>query len=707
MINGRTGPDRRPGRHRRRLSDRERTLPRKGGESGLPGRAALLGPGVADRRGGRARRAPRSWPFPRGEVPPGGTWTSKTSGFGVSAAGRIEEAFGRYIQEIRANRVDFATFYFDWLCHDNSGPRESEVLANFAALRRLKELYGLQFDIYNSDAGLVESQGTYYPQFKANFLIAVPGRPEAPGRRVEGARDAPRALARPGRLRRDARGDGRPPGAAAVLGPGLQRRPVQDGHRRLGARPLGQVHPGEEISEPGRRPGRSATHRPGIHRHQSPHQRLALHADHHGLPPLARRGDLHRRPHQQRDGQPLQPRLLHRPRADFGVLQDALPAVRGPRHLLQQLPREVGRRPGGAGLRPGLGALARDVRDVLLPRRRGLSAPGPADPAPQAARVPARRRPTRCRAATSPTPTARSSLVLVRNMTWEPALKIDPSRRVDRPRGRARHGPDRAAAPSLGVADEEGGRGRRCRRDPAGRAGPLQPPAHPDRRGAARRADRRRRPLRDHPRARRRELRRQAPRAAGRTVDVAFLNFGDRTVRTGSGQSVPTGDKPWPITFPGAPTAGPSFARLADFRDDPAAAADGLRLAELAKFGIDDDALEIREMVRLKRAPSNLAEIEACRAYMWDKVVAAEGTFRNAFDGDPGTRWSDGFPRRSPFTGSPAAYRSETSLWRIDLGRPTDLATLELHVVRRTDAAFLEAVETSVRSEDLDADGRR
>ena len=64
---------------------------------------------------------------------------SKTSGFGVSAAGRIEEAFGRYIQEIRANRVDFATFYFDWLCHDNSGPHESEVLANFAALRRLKE----------------------------------------------------------------------------------------------------------------------------------------------------------------------------------------------------------------------------------------------------------------------------------------------------------------------------------------------------------------------------------------------------------------------------------------------------------------------------------------------------------------------------------------------------------------------------------------
>jgi alpha-L-fucosidase len=35
----------------------------------------------------------------------------------VSESGRIEEAFGRYNQVIRANRVDFATFYFDWPCH--------------------------------------------------------------------------------------------------------------------------------------------------------------------------------------------------------------------------------------------------------------------------------------------------------------------------------------------------------------------------------------------------------------------------------------------------------------------------------------------------------------------------------------------------------------------------------------------------------------
>jgi hypothetical protein len=181
----------------------------------------------------------------------------------------------------------------------------------------------------------------------------------------------------------------------------------------------------------------------------------------------------------------------------------------------------------------------------------------------------------------------------------------------------------------------------------------------------------------------------------GQKADVSLRGFGDRPVRTAAGIDVPTGDTPWAVAFPGAAAAGPSFARLADLRDDPAAAADGPHLTELAKFTLDDDALEIREMVRLRREPSSLAEIEACRAYMWDKVVAAEGTSRNAFDGDPGTRWSDGFPRRSPFTGSPAAYRSETSLWRIDLGKPTDLGRLELRVVRRTDAAVLEAVETS------------
>ena len=246
--------------------------------------------------------------FPAQTVPPGASWTSKTSGFGVSEPGRIEQAFGRYIQDIRANRVDFATFYFDWLCHDNSGPRQEEVLANFAALRRLRQLYGLQFDIYNSDAGLVESQGTYLSRVQGQLPHAVPEGAWPDCRGVEGPRHAARALDWTGRLRRDGRVDGRPPRPAPVVGQGLQRRPVQDGHGGLGAGPPGQVHPREEVPEPGRHAGGDSAARSRLRRDQPPHQQLALHADADGLPAVAGRGNLHRRPHQQRDRQPVQPR---------------------------------------------------------------------------------------------------------------------------------------------------------------------------------------------------------------------------------------------------------------------------------------------------------------------------------------------------------------------------------------------------------------
>ena len=192
----------------------------------------------------------------------------------------------------------------------------------------------------------------------------------------------------------------------------------------------------------------------------------------------------------------------------------------------------------------------------------------------------------------------------------------------------------------------------------------------------------------------------------GRKADVMFLNFGDRTVRTGAGQPVPTGDKPWPVAFPGTPAAGPSFARLAGFRDDPAAAVDGPRLAELAKFTIDDDALEIREMVRLKREPSNLAEIEACRAYMWDKVAAAEGTFRNAFDGDPGTRWSDGVPAPQPVHGQPGRL-SQRNVPLAHRPRPADRPGDPRAARRPPDGRGLSRGRRDVRrSDDLDADGR-
>ncbi len=632
--------------------------------------------------------------YPAVEVPSGGTWTSKISGFGVSAAGRIEPAFGRYIQEIRANRVDFATFYFDWLCHDNSGPRESEVLANFAALRRLKELYGLRFDIYNSDAGLVESQGTYYPQFKTNFISRFPAglKPLAEGSKALGMR------------------------LGLWLGPdGFGEKPEEMAARReqllswvrdfnVGLFKMDTVvseldHPDKYILEK---------------KYQSLADALAE----------ARRIDpgfvaINHRINDSPYMLTITDCLLWRGEEtyiDVHISNETASLYNRDCSIGRELSSEFFGTPFRQFEDHGicfntclekweddLVAQAFGRASVLSPEMYGTFFFLGDEDYPRLARLIQLHKQLESLLKTAyPLPggdiahaAGASSLVLVRNMTWEPALKsipLDASIGLAAAPGtaltvRQRH-PWELLIKRAGEGAVVGGT-LQVELDPFSlRLIQIDaaPPAEPIVAGV---------PHEIIPGPDAGSFDVKLLGAAGRTVDVAFLNFGDGTVRTGSGQSVPAGDKPWSITFPGTPTAGPSFARLADLRDDPAAAADGIRLAELAKFGIDDDALEIREMVRLKREPSKWAEIEACRAYMWDKVVAAEGTFLSAFDGDPGTRWSDGFPRRSPFTGSPAAYRSDTSLWRIDLGRPTDLAKLELHVVRRTDAAVLEAVETS------------
>jgi hypothetical protein len=623
--------------------------------------------------------------FPAAEVPPGGRWRSKTSGFGVSAAGRIEEAFGRYIQEIRANRVDFATFYFDWLCHDNSGPRESEVLANFAALRRLRELYGLQFDIYNSDAGLVESQGTYYPQFKANFLSRFPAglKPLAEGSKALGMRfgDKPEEMA----ARRE-----------QLLS---WVRDFNVGLFKMDTVVSELAHPDKYILEK---------------KYQSLADALAE----------ARRIDpefiaINHRINDSPYMLTITDCLLWRGEEtyiDVHISNEAASLYNRDCSIGRELASEFYGTPFRQFEDHGicfnsclekweddLVAQAFGRASVLSPEMYGTFFFLGDEDYPRLARLIQLHKQLEPLLKNSyPLPggdiahaDGSSSLVLVRNMTWEPAVKTIP---LDA---------------SIGLAAAPGSPLTVRQRHPCEmlmkRAGegavvggtlPVEldpfslrliqidaaPPAEPLIAGV---------PYEIVPGPDARSFDIKLLGTPGQKAEVALLNFGDRAVRTSAGLPVPTGEAPWRIAFPGTAAAGPSFARLADFRDDPAAAADGARLAELAKFGIDDDALEIREMVRLKREPSSLAEIEACRAYMWDKVVAAEGTFLNAFDGDTRTRWSDGFPRRSPFTGSPAAYRSETSLWRLDLGRPTDLATLELRVVRRTDKAFLDAVETS------------
>ncbi|MCD6332379.1 MAG: hypothetical protein J7L89_03815, partial [Bacteroidales bacterium] len=112
--------------------------------------------------------------YPAKKLKPQETMSSKWAGFGVSEEGSGVDAFGSYLLDIRANRVPFKTLYFDWLTHDNSGPLEEEILASVRALKVLRERYGLQFDLYNADAGLVESAGTYFDDYKETFRKRYP-----------------------------------------------------------------------------------------------------------------------------------------------------------------------------------------------------------------------------------------------------------------------------------------------------------------------------------------------------------------------------------------------------------------------------------------------------------------------------------------------------------------------------------------------------
>ena len=643
--------------------------------------------------------------FPATAVRPGGTWTSKTSGFGVSAPGRIEEAFGRYIGEIRANRVNFATFYFDWLCHDNSGPRESEVLANFAALRRLKDLYGLQFDIYNSDAGLVESQGTYYPEFKANFLSRFPNG-------LGPLAEASKALGMRLGLWIGPDGFGETPAEMAARR-GQLLSWVKDfnvGLFKMDTVVSELAHPDKYILE-------------------KKYQELAdALVDIRRIDPsfLAINHRVNNSPYMLT----ITDCLLWQGEEtyiDVHISNDTASLYNRTCSIERELSSEFYKTPfrqfedHGICFNSNLEKWDDDLvaqafgrASVLSPEMYGTFFFLGDDDYPRLARLiqlhkqlePLLVKPFPLPGGDMAHGNGASSLVLVRNMTWEPTVKtipLDASIGLAAPRGapltvRERH-PFERLTKKPGEGAVFGGK-LDVELDPFS----IQliqvdavPPTEPLVAGV---------PYEIVPGPDARSFGVTLLGPPGRTADVTLLNFAGRSVSTSDGTRVPTGGSSWRVAFPGSPVHGRAFARLADFKDDPGAAAEGPRLAELAKFTIDDEALEMREMVRLQKEPSSLAEIEACRAYMWKKVVAAEGTCRNAFDGEPETRWSDGFPRRSPFTGSPAAYRSATSVWRIDLGQPSDLATLELHVARRADGAFLDAVETSSDLADLDADRR-
>jgi hypothetical protein len=630
--------------------------------------------------------------FPAASLPPGGSWTSKTTGFGVSESGRIEEAFGRYIQVIRANRVDFATFYFDWLCHDNSGPLESEILANFAALKKLREMYGLQIDIYNSDAGLVESQGTYFPQFKTTFEKRFPNglRPIA---------DASARLGMKLGLWIGPDGFGEMPAEMAARRNQLLSwvRDFNVGLFKMDTVVSSLAHKNKYILE---KKYQSLADALAEARRIDPSFVAINHRINNSPYMLTitdcllwkgeetyidvhitnRTAALHNRA--SSIGRELTSEFYNTPFRQFedhGICFNSC-VEKWEDDLVAQA---FGR---ASVLSPELYGTFFFLRDEDYPRlarliqlhKRSESLLKKAFPLSEGDIAHG---------------DGRSSMIVLRNPTWAYRTKSVP---LDGTIGlaavpgtpltvRQRH-PREFLISKQGI---KAGESLRIELEPFDvqmiqvdtglpdepylGGVPYEVVPGPD-------ADSFDMRLLGDP---------------GRDCDVSFHNFGGRSVLSEGRAVNAAGEKTWRVRFPGQPIAGKPFSRLKDFTDAPPGRIDGSYLAELAKFTVDDDALEVREMDSLKRAPSFLPEIEACREYMWRKVITAEGSARNAFDDDPVTRWSDGYSKRSPFTGSPAPYRSDTSLWRIDLGGPADLRKLELQIVRKTEDGFLDAVEVS------------
>jgi hypothetical protein len=632
--------------------------------------------------------------YPAVKMDPGQSFISKVVGFGVSKPDEIEAAFGRYIQDIRINRVDFTTLYFDWLCHDNSGPLESEILANFAVLKKLRELYGFQFDIYNSDAGLVESQGTYFAEYRTVFDKRFP-------QGLKTIADAARELNMKLGLWIGPDGFGETPESMAIRQEQLIEwvRDFNVGLFKLDTVVSPLRHKDKYILEKkyqslvdalkeARRidPDFVAIN----HRvNQSPYMLtitdcllwrgqetyIDVHISNTDSALYNRSCSIGRSLYSEFFGVPF------RQFEDHGICFNSLIENWEDDFVTQAFGRA----------------------SVISPEMYGTFFFLPDEDYPRLARlIQLHKRSHHLLIQTFPLENGdvahgdgRSSLIVLRNPTWESmkkSIRLDETiglvrNRMDPMIVRQRHPYERLlAGPEDGVEwgdtidiELEPFDVRLIQVD-------SEMPEEPFIGGV---------PYEIVPSPEDTRFNVKLVGEPGQKTELEFYNFAGLDVAEAeTGASVRTQH---PFTFQFAGTSGERkyFELLGICADENPKASNASLLPELAKFKIDDDALEMRELRNLKERPSRWPEVEVCREYMWDKVIAAEGSHRNAFDGDPKTRWSDGYPQRSPFTGSPVPYRSDNSLWRIDMGQNIELKRLELDIVRKTDSAFIEAVELS------------
>lgn len=630
-------------------------------------------------------------------VAPGESWTSKTSGFGVALTGGVKEAFCRYLQQILVCRTSFATFYFDWLCHDNSGPLESEILANFAALRKLKDLHGLQFDIYNSDAGLVESQNTYFPEYRPIFDRRFPK-----GLKTVAEKSAALNMSLGLWVGPDGFGE-----SAADM---KQRRDqlvswVRDFN--VGLYKLDSV-----VS-------------PIAHK-----DRIILEKKYQSLADAlteARRINpslvvINHRVNESPYMLTMTDCLLWKGQetyVDVHINNTSDSLYNRDCSINRDLTTEFFNVPfrqfedHGICFNSCLEKWDNDLvsqafgrASVLSPEMYGTFFFLSDDDYPKLARlIQLHKQSAPMLKRAFPLPDGdiahsdgQSAMIVLRNPTWETkvtTITLDESIGLKALRGapltvRQRH-PHELLIAGDGTGFKDGDT-LQIQLDPyelrliqvdtgapddfflGGIDYDVIPGPDP------------------------KTFKLKLLGEPGRDHQVTFHNSQDsRFDLDGQTFTPPPGTASWQVPFAGKsqPLNRPLFSVMGDCTEIKLDPAQGNLLSELARFSIDDEALEAKVLAELREHPSKFPEIEACRDYMQAKIVEAEGTCRNAFDGIPSTRWGDGYPKSNRFTNTHPPYKNDTSLWRIDFGQAVPLAKLELYVVRRTDKAFLESAEIS------------
>ncbi len=105
--------------------------------------------------------------FSAKSIRPGDFFESKPFSIGVGEKNHVSEAFLAHINSLRGRETRRASFYFDWLTHASEGLTEENMEKVLNFMQMLKTEYGIHFDIFAVDDGIVETRwGTTFDLYR-------------------------------------------------------------------------------------------------------------------------------------------------------------------------------------------------------------------------------------------------------------------------------------------------------------------------------------------------------------------------------------------------------------------------------------------------------------------------------------------------------------------------------------------------------------